>query len=529
MFGRRDFLKALAAAPLAQSVAPAFADSGQRVALTIGNNAYQGSPLLNPANDARAVAELLRTAGFATEVQTDATRQTMAGAIERFGAAVRRSDTKLAVFYYAGHGAQVDWMNYLLPVDAVVHNAGELKSRCLDLGVVLQHFAQTRDKTFIVVLDACRDNPFGAAYRPEAKGLSQFDAPVGSLLAYATAPGSVALDGDGGNGLYTANLVRELAVPGTRIEDCLKRVRLNVRLASQGAQIPWESTSLEEQVFLFPQDRKKFSEEEIEQQFNDELATWNRIKTSEKVDHWVAYLKAYPNGRFSEVAQARLVRLLAPVERRSGKPGQGVAKAVELKAGVQAGPLFQPSANPYSAGTHPLGRHFKVGDQAVYRKSDILTGVDEGLHTVRVTRVDEQNDWVELNDGKGATDLLGNPIKSPQRIFDGPLQFFPADLQIGKKWLARMPQTGQQGGRSDVEFDVRVAALEKITVPAGDFQTFRIEADGWNVTLGKRLERRFWVVPGLNFHIKVERTTRSRRGALLETEREELISLHQAG
>ncbi len=529
MPGRRDFLKALAAAPLAQAVAPAFADSGQRVALAIGNNAYQASPLLNPANDARAVGDLLRTAGFATEVQTDATRQTMAGAIERFGAAVRRSETKLAVFYYAGHGAQVDWMNYLLPVDALVRNAGELKSRCLDLGVVLQHFAQTRDKTFIVVLDACRDNPFGAAYRPENKGLSQFDAPVGSLLAYATAPGSVALDGDGGNGLYTANLVRELAVPGTRIEDCLKRVRLNVRLASQGAQIPWESTSLEEQVFIFPQDRKKLSEEEIEQQFNDELATWNRIKTSEKIDHWVAYLKTYPNGRFSEVAQARLARLLAPVEHRSGKAGHSVTKAVELEAGVQAGPLFQPSANPYSAGTHPLGRHFTVGDRAVYRKSDILTGIEEGTHTVKVTRVDERNDWVEFNGGQTATDLLGNPIKSPQRTFDGPLQFYPADLQIGKKWLARMALTGRQGGRSDIEFDVRVAALEKITVPAGEFHAFRIEADGWNVTLGKRLERRFWVVPGLNFHIKVERTTRSRSGALVETEREELISLHQAG
>ena len=529
MFRRRDFLKALAAAPLVQPIAPAFADSGQRVALAIGNNAYQGSPLINPVNDARAVADLLRTAGFSTEVQTDATLQTMGGAIERFGAAVRRGETKLAVFYYAGHGAQVDWKNYLLPVDARVRNTGELKSRCLDLSVVLQHFAQTRDKTFIVILDACRDNPFGAEYRPDNKGLSQFDAPVGSLLAYATAPGSVALDGDGANGLYTANLVRELAVPGTGIEDCLKRVRLNVRLASRGVQIPWESTSLEERVFMFPQGRKKLSEEEIEQQFSEELATWNRIKASQTVDDWVAYLKAYPNGRFSEVAQARLTRLLAPVERRSGNVGKGATKAVELKAGVQAGPLFQPSANPYSAGTHPLGRNFTVGDQAVYRRSDLLTGNEEGTHASKVTRVDPDNDWVEFNGGKAATDLLGNPIKSPQRVFDGPLQFFPAELQIGKKWQARMTMTGQRGGRADVEFDVKVVALEKVSVPAGEFQTFHIEASGWNVTAGKRLERHFWVVPGLNFHIKAERTARDRRGALVETERDELISLRQAG
>lgn len=529
MVGRRHFLKAVAAAPLAQRVSPVFADSGQRVALTIGNNAYQGSPLLNPANDARAVAYLLRTAGFVTELQTDATLQGMAGAIERFGAAVRRSETKLAVFYYAGHGAQVDWKNYLLPVDAHARNSAELKSRCLDLGLVLQHFAQTRDKIYIVVLDACRDNPFGADYRPENKGLSQFDAPVGSLLAYATAPGNVALDGDGGNGLYTANLVRELAVRGTRIEDCLKRVRLNVRLASQGAQIPWESTSLEDDIFIFPVEKKRLSEDEIERQFSEELAIWNRIKISQKVDDWAAYLKAYPNGHFSEVAQARLARLLAPIERRSGKSAQTAAKAVELEPGVQAGALFQPSANPYSAGTHPLGRHFVLGDQAVYRKSDLLTGIEEGKHVLRVTRVDVQNDWVEFNDGKVATDLLGNPVKNPKWTYDAPMQLFPPELQIGKKWLAKMALTNREGKRADVELDVKVAALEKISVPAGEFHTFRIEVSGWNNTAGSRLERRFWVVPGLNFFVKAERTSRNRRGQFFETEREELVSLRQAG
>lgn len=528
MRARRDFLKALAAAPLLPRWSPAFADTGQRVALVIGNNAYRGSPLINPVNDARSIGTLLRDADFAVEQQTDASLQTMAGAIERFGAAVRRGETKLAVFYYAGHGAQLDWRNFLLPVDAVVQNPADMKSRCVDLGQVLQHFAQTSDKTFVVILDACRDNPFGADYRPDNKGLSQFDAPVGSLLAYATAPGNVALDGAGSNGLYTENLVRELAMRGARIEDCLKRVRLNVRLASQGAQIPWESTSLEQDVVIFPSGQTKLSEEEVERQFEAELATWNRIKNSKKIDDWVGYLRDYPNGRFSEVAQARLARLLEAVERPAPRATQQApVKAIELAPGLRKGPLFQPSANPNSAGTHPLGRRFSVGDEAVYRQSDLLTGVEERVRTTRVSLVDVDSDLVEYNNGASATDLLGNPIRGPQRTFVGPMQFYPAELQLGKRWVARMAVTTRAGHSGSVEFNVKVAALERVSVPAGEFHAFRIEAIGWNYATNVSLERRFWVVPGLNFPVKAERVGR-RQGRWVETERDELVSLRQA-
>lgn len=237
MTTRRELLKAALLASLPGLSWPVLAGGGTRCALVIGNDAYAQSPLRNPVADARAMDKLLREAGFTVQLETDAGLQAMGAAIDRFGAAARSSETEMAVFYYAGHGAQLDWRNYLLPIDASVRNTTELRQRCLDLGVVLHHFSQTRNKTFIVFLDACRDNPFGSTFQTANKGLSQFDAPVGSLLAYATAPGNVALDGAGGNGLYTANLVRELSLRGARIEDCLKRVRLNVRLASRGAQM----------------------------------------------------------------------------------------------------------------------------------------------------------------------------------------------------------------------------------------------------------------------------------------------------
>jgi hypothetical protein len=281
----------------------------------IGNSDYRGAALLNPVNDARAMAGLFEQAGFTVDSHLDAKRSDMVAAIERFGAAIRRPETRRVVFYYAGHGAQLDWRNYLLPVDAEVTTADQIKERCVDLGLLLGQLAAAKDRTFIIILDACRNNPFGSAYRPEQKGLSQFDAPVGSLLAYATAPGNVASDGSGKNGLYTENLLREFSQRGARIEDALKRVRLNVRLASHGAQIPWETTSLESDVFLFNGGQAKLSDAELEKQIQADLAEWLRIKSSRKVDDWVGYLRHFPNGRFAEIAQMRLVGMLAETER----------------------------------------------------------------------------------------------------------------------------------------------------------------------------------------------------------------------
>lgn len=333
MTTRRRFLQALASIPPALFTGRSWAASGDpsRLALVIGNSAYRDGPLINPGNDARAMASLFGQAGFTVDSRLDATRTDMMASIERFGAAIRRPEIKQVVFYYAGHGVQLDWRNYLLPVDAEVDTADQLRQHCVDLGLLLSQLGAAKDKTFIIILDACRNNPFGNAYRPEQKGLAQFDAPVGSLIAYATSPGNVASDGSGKNGLYTENLVRELSMHGTRIEDALKRVRLNVRLTSRGAQIPWETTSLESDVFLFNDGQTKLSDAELEKQVEADLAEWIRIKSSRKVDDWVGYLHNFPNGRFAEIAQMRVARLLAETEKpatasvASAAPTQGNA------------------------------------------------------------------------------------------------------------------------------------------------------------------------------------------------------------
>lgn len=533
MSNRRTFLKAAGLAPmlLAGRSFPAEPTADpSRVALVIGNNAYAQSPLANPVNDARAIGEMLQHANFAVSLRTDANRESFVAAIDQFGDAVGRSDVKLALFYYAGHGAQVSWKNYLLPVDAAVRSRNDLEQRCIDLNFLLSRFARVRDKTFVIILDACRDNPFGSDYQPDQKGLSQFDAPVGSLLAYATAPGSVAADGTGKHGLYSENLLKEFSAVGTSIEDAFKRVRINVRVGSNGNQIPWESTSLVESVFLFPP-TGQLGEAEIERRFAEELATWTRIRDSKKIDDWVAYLREFPNGKFSEIAQTRLNRLLAAVERGprttipvalQAKDGPRVSDVqVGVKPSNQAPAMLLSPPNPYSAGIHLLTRQYRVGDEFSYRESDVLTNVERRIINLRVTHVDPEADRVEFNHGEWVSDLSGNLQKMERANYQFPVQIFPAEVQVGKKWSTRFKEVA---GSTVFDFNLRISARELIRVPAGEFDAFRIDGEGWGSN-DRRLQGTYWLVPGLNpFYVKRELIARTRSGWYVVTVRHELVA-----
>ena len=215
-----------------------------RVALVIGNGAYQhAEALANPVNDARDMAKALEASGFSVVLKENATLREMHLALREFGDRIGRQSTGL--FYFAGHGLQVRGHNYLLPVDADVAREDEVAFAALDVGAVMEKLDSAKNPVNIVILDACRNNPFGARLQTSAKGLAPIDAPPGTFIAFSTAPGSTAADGNGRNGLYTQHLLRELAQPGAPIEEVFKAVRANVRKDSRSAQIPWESTSLE--------------------------------------------------------------------------------------------------------------------------------------------------------------------------------------------------------------------------------------------------------------------------------------------
>lgn len=338
---RSHLVAAAAAAVLALLPAgdPAFSAGGERLALVIGNASYPGNELLNPKNDARAITELLTKAGFQVDARYDASRGDLQQAIQRFGQRLKDPQVRFAVFYYAGHGLQQDWRNYLVPVDAKVRGAADVQKQTVEVGELMRYMSEAKGRNYLVILDACREDPFVGAYRPAAKGLSPFDAPAGSLLAYATAPGQLAYDGRGANGLYTKHLVRELALPDTSLEDAFKRVRLNVRMESEGRQIPWESTSLEQDVILFPQRKGTLSVAELEQRFEQEMAAWSRVRNSNDVQRLTEFIRSYPSGNASELAQARLNRLLEDelrknedARREEAKRKAAQAEAERLKA-----------------------------------------------------------------------------------------------------------------------------------------------------------------------------------------------------
>ena len=220
-----------------------------RHALVVGNASYATAPLINSANDAAAVAKVLERAGFTVDLKLNASQKQLQDAVTAFGDRLKGGGAGL--FYFAGHGVQIKGRNFLMPVGADIKREDEVPYKAVDVQQVLDKMETARNRINVVILDACRDNPFARSSRSGSGGLSQVDAPIGSLVAFATAPGSVASDGKGSNGLYTQHLLANMERPGLPIEEIFKRVRLGVRLDSNGGQVPWESTSLEGDFTFF--------------------------------------------------------------------------------------------------------------------------------------------------------------------------------------------------------------------------------------------------------------------------------------
>ncbi len=212
----------------------------KRLALVIGNGRYEyGGTLLNPENDATSMANTLKTLGFEVMVYKNLDQKNIRKAIDDFGLKLINYDVGL--FFYAGHGVQAKGYNYLIPVDATIYTENDVEYNCVEVGRVLAKMEDAGNRTNIVILDACRDNPFRRSWTRSAKGrgLASMNAPVGSIIAYATAPGNTASDGPGENGLYTSAFLKFMTEPNMDIEDVFKRVRVMVREQSRGEQIPW--------------------------------------------------------------------------------------------------------------------------------------------------------------------------------------------------------------------------------------------------------------------------------------------------
>jgi hypothetical protein len=221
---------------------------GRRLALVIGNASYQVSPLKNPENDANDVSQALKESGFTVIDIRNGSLGKMRQAIRQFGDMLVDHDVGLV--YYSGHGVEVNGKNYMLPVNADIQREDEVADQSVDVGLVLEKMATANKAVNILILDACRDDPFGRGFRSRSKGLAVLDAPRGTLIAYATSPGRVADDGQGRNSPYTRNLVRYMKVPNKPVEAMFKDVRRAVQQDTKGAQTPWENTSLSGDFFF---------------------------------------------------------------------------------------------------------------------------------------------------------------------------------------------------------------------------------------------------------------------------------------
>ncbi|MEN9560241.1 MAG: hypothetical protein RLZZ502_1452 [Pseudomonadota bacterium] len=233
-------------------------NTASRLALVIGNASYASSPLKNPVNDSRAVAASLRELGFEVIERENTNLRDLIAALQSFSLAAKHNQTRM--IFYAGHGMQVKGRNYLIPVDADIASEEEVPRKGADVGDLLMRLGELKHGLNIVILDACRNNPFsghpmlssdGRRLKTRGvganaqEGLAKLDAPNGTLVAYSTAPGSTAIDNSAHkNSVYTKHLLMHLPTPNQTIEQMFKRVRLGVANDTQNLQIPWETSSL---------------------------------------------------------------------------------------------------------------------------------------------------------------------------------------------------------------------------------------------------------------------------------------------
>ena len=310
----------LLAAALSFFNAAVLANTEPRLALIIGNASYKSSPLSNPVNDARLMDKVLKEAGFTTIKAENASIREMRRLVRDFGDKLKASGG-VGLFYFAGHGVQVRGENFLVSTDSDIHSEDEVADDSVNVNVILDKMQSAGNRMNLIILDACRNNPFASKSRSSASGLATVNAPSGSLVAYATAPGSVASDGKGQNGLYTEYLAKAMQQPGLAVEEVFKQVRTAVRIGSNNQQTPWENTALEGQfyfkaplplaVVVPPPVARPLPEPAPPRSVAPDplavdMAFWESVKTSQRSGELQAYLTQFPSGVFAVLARMRV-------------------------------------------------------------------------------------------------------------------------------------------------------------------------------------------------------------------------------
>jgi len=311
------------AAELQRNLTTDKSDAGEkRVALVIGNAAYKSGPLVNPVNDARAITKRLRSLGFDVVLRENLKQREIGGVYREFRSKITPGG--VALVFYAGHGVQFKGQNYFPATDADISSEEDVPLQSLNLGNLLDNMEEAKAGVSLVFLDACRDNPFARRFRSSSRGLAKVEAASGTLIHYATRPGSVASDGEGQNGTYTEALLAQMNEAGVPVELMLKRVANDVVAKTKGKQEPWVEGSLRGDFYfrtavgatsgaapqlVVPVDMTAV-----------EISFWESIKSSTDAEDFQAYLDKYPGGQFVALAERRLKKKPAKVEQPAVNP-----------------------------------------------------------------------------------------------------------------------------------------------------------------------------------------------------------------
>ena len=304
------------------------AHAERRVALVLGNSDYKNAVKLpNAKGDAEAIAAVLRSVGFEVVMGTNLGRDAMTEKMSEFGRIAGGADA--ALFFYAGHGMQLEGKNLLIPIDADLKSELDAKVRTIEIDSVLQH-TMADAKIKLVLLDACRDNPFAkqiVASAPKTRsvavgtGLAEMRPGEGTLIAFATGAGQTALDGEGKHSPFTRALLNHIPTPDAEIRTVLTMVRAQVVEDTRKQQLPWENTNMTGFFFMnkkspgavavasapagaAPQAANSGFDPRVM-----ELELWNSVKTSNSADDYKAYIEKFPAGTFSDLARSRIAAL----------------------------------------------------------------------------------------------------------------------------------------------------------------------------------------------------------------------------
>ncbi len=315
-------------------------DGGKRLALVIGNGAYQKtSQLPNPPNDATDMAASLSSLGFEVLSGTNQTKRQMEALIREFGDKLSRQGG-VGLFFYAGHGLQVKGSNYLIPVEAEIPAEDEVEYATINLNFLLNKMDAAKNELNIVILDACRNNPFARSWRNfrdvgEGGGLAKITPPTGTIMLYATQPGNVASDGTGRNGLFTESLLEQIRKPGIELDAMIKQLARDVSEKSGKKQMPWKE-GIVTGDFYFAGGGGGSSSNSAQPITNPtsggnaEEVMWqevSRLNTKLAVD---SYLSEYPNGKYAATARLKL-KVIEAEEQKKIKEAQLLKQSRELE------------------------------------------------------------------------------------------------------------------------------------------------------------------------------------------------------